>query len=393
MYDYNNQYHEQRTATEVTYYPIDDDYPKKKKRTGLKIFGALACAAVISIGSIGGYIAVTGGNSNYSASVADGKPSVNENMPSLIELASRENALSLPKIIEKVTPSVVGISSSFINGTGTGTGIIMSEDGYIITNAHVISDKGRTAEKISVLLDDNSENPATIVGFDTKTDLAVIKIHKTGLTPAEFGSSDDLVVGELAVAIGNPLGFELSNSATSGIISALNRQISIEDRTMTLIQTDAAINPGNSGGPLVNSYGQVVGINSAKISAEYAEGLGFAIPIGDAVPIIDDLISNGYVTGRPLIGLTGENINALMSRYYGIPQGVYVRMVSENSAAEQAGILAGDVITAINGTEITTMAELNKIKDEFKPGDEITLTVSRSGKEQTFSLVLTEATY
>lgn len=406
MYDYNN-YNEERTPTEVTYYPAGE-VPKKRHNVVLKWIMAFVCIAAVSAGSIGAYAAVTGGDSkngepenNISASAGNsGFTSQNEiqtsrnpaEVPSLIELASRENSLTIPEIIQKVTPSVVGVSSTHSAGTATGTGIVMSADGYIITNAHVISEGGRPASRIMVLLEDNSEHYASVVGFDSKTDLAVIKIDASGLVPAEFGKSDELMVGELAVAIGNPLGFELSNSATCGIISALNREITIDDRAMTLIQTDAAINPGNSGGPLVNSYGQVIGINSAKISSEYAEGLGFAIPISDAVPIINDLISNGYVTGRPQIGITGENITALMSRYYQLPQGVYVRMVSKGSAAFDAGILAGDVIIGINGETISTMSELNKIKDEFQPGDAIMLTVYRNGLEFKATVVLGEAT-
>ncbi len=412
MYD---NYNQQNRPTEVSYYPVEDLIsPKKKNHVFAKVFGGIICAAVISFGSIGGYIALSGNapdftlgaiSKNDSSSSADSAADKSNaassgEKKSLIELAAKENALSIPEIVKKVTPSVVGISCEIQSadqsdilgggesGTATGTGIIMSQDGYIITNAHVVAD----AAKITVVLNDETEYGATVIGCDTKTDLAVIKIQKTGLTPAEFGDSDKLEVGELAIAIGNPLGFELSGTVTGGMISALNREITIEDKTMTLIQTDAAINPGNSGGPLVNSYGQVIGINSAKISTGTTEGLGFAIPIKGAVPIITDLIDNGYVTGRPLIGLSGEDITDVMSRYYNIPQGVYVRFINTDSSAAKGGVKVGDVIVAIDGTEITTMSELNKIKDSHKPGDTIKLTVYRDGQKSDLSVTLSEAT-
>ena len=400
---YNN-YNQNEKPTEVSYYPVEDLISPKKKKPNVfaKVLGVIVCAAVISLGSIGGYIAFTGNDSNYSVD-SEGNVDTNssndkstqsngsaktDDKKSLIQLAAKKDAMPIPDIVKKVTPSVVGISSEMAQGTATGTGIIMSQDGYIITNAHVVD----SASKVTVVLSDNTEIGATIIGCDTKTDLAVIKVSKTGLSTAEFGSSDDLEVGELAIAIGNPLGFELSGTVTGGMISALNRQITIEDKSMTLIQTDAAINPGNSGGPLVNSYGQVIGINSAKISSNYAEGLGFAIPINSAIPIVNELISNGYVTGRPLIGLSGEDITYVMSRYYNIPKGVYVRFINENSSASKGGVKVGDVIVAINGTDITTMNELNKIKDTFKPGDTIKLKVYRDGKNLELPVVLSEAT-
>jgi serine protease Do len=413
MYDYNN-YNEEHRPAEITYYP--EDYTKKKKpHIFLKILGGLLFAAVISASSIGGYIALSGdtpkflasSSSSAQTSSSSSDSSSSSESQSLIKLASKTNALSIPEIVKKVTPSVVGISSVFPSTssnfnfqgitpseqTATGTGIIMSQDGYIITNAHVISnsDTGQTASAINVVLNDKTEYPATVIGCDTKTDLAVIKIQATGLTPAEFGDSSALEVGELAVAIGNPLGFELSGSVTAGIISAVDRKITIDDRTMTYIQTDAAINPGNSGGPLLNCYGQVIGINSAKISSSDVEGLGFAIPINSATPIVNDLIKNGYVTGRPLIGLSGEDITEVMAKYYNIPQGVYVRFITSGSSAEAAGIKVGDIIVGINGTTIKTMSELNEIKDKFKPGDKITLTIYRNGKNLDVSVTLAEA--
>ena len=223
----------------------------------------------------------------------------------------------------------------------------------------------------------------------------MLKVNETGLTPATLGDSDELRVGELVIAIGNPLGFDLFGSVTSGIVSALNRQISINEKNMTLIQTDAAINNGNSGGPLLNSCGQVVGINSAKMSSSYGsasvEGLGFAIPIKEAKTIIDDLINYNYVKGRPSIGISTVDVNESYSRYLNIPMGVYVRTVAEGSAAEQAGILEGDVIIGIEDKAITTVDELNSIKNQYKAGDTIKLTLSRNGTDVDVNVKLQEA--
>lgn len=396
----NDNYNQDHKPTEVTYYPVEDYItPPKKKHMAGKIFGFVICAAVISMGSIGAYAAIAGTDPNYSVA-GSGQVSNTENTvttdmadenanKNLLQLSARENALSVPDIVKKVTPSVVGISSTMQNGNATGTGIIMSVDGYIITNAHVV----QNAAEIKVTLndDDNSEYSAMLIGIDEKTDLAVIKIQQTGLTAAEFGSSDELMVGELAIAIGNPLGLELSASVTGGMISALNREITVGDKTMTLIQTDAAINPGNSGGPLVNSYGQVIGINSAKISSSEVEGLGFAIPINSTIPIVDDLINNGYVTGRPLIGFSGTTMTAALAEYLGVPTGVCVKFMDNDSGAARGGVKVGDIITAINGTKVETMDELNAVKDKCKPNDTVKLSVFRNGEELTLDVVLTEA--
>lgn len=296
--------------------------------------------------------------------------------------------MGLPDIYDKVSPSVVGVSCTLPRGTATGTGIIISEDGYIITNAHVIEDA------VSVMIVDNelNEYTATVIGSDEQTDLAVLKIDATGLVACEFGSSKDLRIGELAVVIGNPLGFELYGTMTSGIISGLNRTINIGDKKMTLIQTNASINNGNSGGPLINSYGQIIGVTSAKVASIYGEGLGFAIPIDEAIPIINDLMKYGYVTGRPIIGISGEDINAITALYYRLPQGVCVRFVTPDSGAEAAGIKAGDIIIGANGQSITTMDELNAIKNNFSAGDTITLTIYRDNANMDVDIVLGEVT-
>ena len=255
-------------------------------------------------------------------------------------------------------------------GKATGSGIIMTADGYIVTNAHVVDG----AENVTILLDSQNEYEAEIIGSDAQTDIAVLKISADEkITPAEFGNSDELVVGETAVAIGNPLGFEFYSTVTSGIISGLDRELTIEDKLLRLIQTDAAINGGNSGGALVNSFGQVIGISSAKIVTIDAEGMGFAIPINDALPIIHELINNGYVTGRPLIGIAGFDIDERTAFYYNMKEGVYVAQIKENSPAELAGMKVGDIIISANDTEIKTMIDLNKIKNDFKPNDTVSV--------------------
>ncbi len=315
---------------------------------------------------------------------------------SVITFTEAEKELSVPEIVKKVKPSVVGISSEFSSVSGTGTGIIISPDGYIVTNAHVVTENadGRhsLAEQVTAVLSDKTEYTAEIVGADRRTDLAVLKINAEGrkLPCAEFGDSTELIEGELAVAIGNPLGFELYGSVTSGIISALNRTITIDVYEMNLIQTDAAINPGNSGGPLLNSGGQVIGINSSKIISDYAEGLGFAIPITSAKPIIDDLMQNGYVTGRARIGISGEDVGESNARYYDLPEGVYVRYIEKNSAAEACGIEVGDIIVAADGKTVKTMRELNSIKEKFGSGEKMSITVYRDGKKSDIVLVLGE---
>ena len=298
------------------------------------------------------------------------------------------NELTVPQIIAKARPSVVAISTVSGWSTGTGSGVIMTEDGTILTNAHVVSG----AQSITVRVMDGTEYEATLLGMDEKTDLAVIKIDATGLTPAEFGDSSSIVQGEIAVAIGNPLGLAFEGSVTQGIISAVSREIEVDGRTMTYIQTDAAINPGNSGGALVNGSGQVIGINSVKVSSSDVEGLGFAIPISVALPIAEQLTTYGYVTGRPSIGIGGEDVTDYMVYYYRIPRGVLVGLVTPDSGAEAGGVEVGDVIVGLNGVSVSSMDELTNEKDKFSPGDTVTLTVYRSGEYVELDVVLGEST-
>ena len=293
-------------------------------------------------------------------------------------------------IAAKAGPSIVGVKVTYTTQSffglqeadEEGSGIIYSEDGYIITNYHVIASaiNNSTAVVEISIPNDEKKYEARIIGGDETTDLAVIKIDKTGLTKAEFGKSSDLKVGELAVAIGNPLGEEFAGSVTVGYISALNREITADGRTYKLVQTDAAINPGNSGGALTNSMGQVIGINTVKISVTGVEGLGFAIPIDDALPIVKELIENGKIV-RPYIGISGMDLDSATAKRNNLVEGVYVAQVLNASPAKEAGVKKGDVIVKFEGKEIKTMQELNSLKNTKKIGDTITLTVNREGKE------------
>ena len=302
--------------------------------------------------------------------------------------SAAEGALSLQEIYTKMIPSVVSISTD----AGTGTGIIMSPDGYIITNNHVIS----SARKVVVMTHDEQTMSALLVGCDETSDLAVLKVTTDReLTAAEFGDSDALRVGDGVVAIGDPLGTQLRGTMTNGIVSAINRDLMVNDREMTLIQTNAALNNGNSGGPLINCYGQVIGINTIKLSNYYSsatvEGLGFAIPISNAKPIIDELIEKGYVSGRPAIGISGEQLPMAVRAYYGLPDGIYITYVSKNSDSYAKGIREGDILTAINGTAISSVDEMNSIKNEYTAGQTVTVTVYHEGEYYDVNITLMDA--
>ena len=294
--------------------------------------------------------------------------------------SDEDGALSLQEIYRRCIGSVVSIVTVTPSGKASGTGIIMSEDGYVITNHHVIE----SAQAVSVLTADSREYTASIIGSDETSDLAVLKIEAEGLQAAEFGDSSVLQVGDSVAAIGDPLGTALRGTMTDGIVSAINRDLTVNDRTMSLIQTNAALNNGNSGGPLINCYGQVIGINTMKMSNFYSssttvEGIGFAIPIDTAKPIIDELIENGYVAGRPAIGLNGESMPEYARLYYRLPKGIYITYVSETSDAYLKGIRQNDILTAVNGTAVSTIDELNTIKNQYSAGDQLTLTIYRDG--------------
>lgn len=312
-------------------------------------------------------------------------------------------------VANKVLPSVVGIKVTYSvsspyysyygmnsqTATATGSGVIISDDGYILTNNHVVASTGSTsyyqvshATDISVTLyNDETEYKATIVGTDEQTDLAVLKIDKTGLTAAELGDSSKVKVGEFAMAIGNPL--NMPSTVTTGIISATGRKITSDNITYTVIQTDAAINSGNSGGALINAEGKVIGINTLKLSGSGIEGIGFAIPINDTVNVYQELITNGKVS-RPSIGIAGRDLDETIAKANKLPEGVYVVSVEEFSAAEKAGLKTGDVIVGIDGKEVKTMTELNNQKNTHKVGDEVKLKLIRDGKELEVTVTLGE---
>jgi len=309
-------------------------------------------------------------------------------------------------VAQKVLPSVVGIKveysvSSIFNKNMTstaeaeGSGIIISEDGYILTNNHIVNSTSSSsfyevgkANKVTITLyNDETKYEGTIVGTDEQTDLAVIKIDKTGLSAATLGDSDSVQVGEFAMAIGNPLGMQ--SSVSSGMISAVNRKVTSDGITFNLIQTDTAINSGNSGGALVNSKGEVIGINTLKMSGSGIEGMGFAIPINSAKPIYEQLIQYNKVK-RPYIGISGRDLDEQTAKANNLVVGVYVISIDEFSAAEKAGLKIGDVITAIDGKNITTMDELNEVKNTHNIGDEITLNIYRNGNEKQIKVTLQE---
>ena len=306
-------------------------------------------------------------------------------------------------VAEKALPSVVGITVNYqissifggkSTGEATGSGIIVSEDGYIVTNNHVISSESSSyfaiteATGIKVNLYNNSESfDATVIGTDAYTDLAILKIEATGLTPATIGNSDNVKVGEFVMAVGNPLGMEYS--VTSGIVSAVNREVESEGTIFTAIQTDAAINSGNSGGALVNSNGDVIGINTMKFAGTGVEGIGFAIPISSATSVIEQLIENQTVK-RPYIGISASAVDSATAKRYNLPEGIYVEEVEKESSAEKAGLQVSDIITKIEGKEIKSVNELNKIKFTYNIGDTVTLTVYRNAKEVEVPVTLSE---
>ncbi|WKV08289.1 trypsin-like peptidase domain-containing protein [Thermoanaerobacterium sp. CMT5567-10] len=315
--------------------------------------------------------------------------------------SNNSNANLITNIAKIVSPSVVGIdtSATYSNGfrsafvsEGSGSGIIIDSQGYIVTNYHVIEG----ASTITVSLSDGRKFSAQLIGKDSKTDLAVLKINATNLTAAKLGDSSKLEVGDLAVAIGNPLGESFAGTVTSGIISGLNRNLQSDYGAVNLIQTDAAINPGNSGGPLVNSNGEVIGITSVKLTSTDdnstqgsfgmyqsqstpVEGMGFAIPINEAKPIIDELIKHGYVE-RPMMGVSVQEVTQQDAAQYNIPVGLYIAQVQQGSGADEAGLQAGDVITAVDGTKVQTFDALQSIISKHKVGDTITVAFWRNGK-------------
>ena len=373
--------------------------PKNKKHSrvlALGLCGVAAACLLFAGGAVVGNMAF-GGNANSdsgaSASTSDSAPTLQINSkPTSDSSNSSDNydtadGMAGEDIYKKVNPSVVSVISTTAEGTGSGSGVIMSKDGYIITNNHVVDG----AQSVSVQLSDGTSLDAKIIGTDEQTDLAVIKVTPTSdLTAAEFGDSDELEPGEYAYAIGSPGGVQFANTITGGRISAINRDLTVNDRVMTLIQTDASINNGNSGGALINKYGQVVGITSAKLSGNAfgsatVEGMGFAIPINTAKDIVDELIQNGYVSGRPSIGITGQNVESADGKV----SGVQVYSIDSRAKAASEGLQVGDVITAVDGTPTPDMDKVNELKQDKKAGDKLTLSVYRISTGKTLNITIT----
>ena len=327
---------------------------------------------------------------------ADADPSRHGNIdmetsPMGVDNIPQEGGLSLQEIYTRCIESVVSISCTFPNGSATGTGVILSADGYIVTNAHVVED----AAAIQVILNDERVLEAVLIGADEISDLAVLRVDEYGLTPAELGDSGVLRVGDAVVAIGDPLGISLRGTMTDGIISGINRDITVDGRSMTLIQTTAALNEGNSGGPLINCYGQVIGINTMKIgdymSSAGVEGLGFAIPSATVREIVTQLIDQGYVSGRPDLGLEGQAVSMLYQLYGRLPQGLYITDVDPGSSAAQIGIQEGDVLMSLDGVRITGTDSYEAQLYTYQVGDTVTAIIYRDGRQYEVTLTVGEA--
>ena len=377
----NNDYY---SYSAYSYAPVRTE--KKKHSTGVVILSVLLAAI---IGASAGIVSVTSLYKNNTNTVSDSGTTTTKN----VNITVDENATSIAEAVsEKAGDSVVGIRTttsvmSFFGGsqeaTGSGSGVVYSEDGYIITNYHVIEDavKSTTASKIEVFIGsaDSKSYEATVVGYNISSDLAVLKINAKNLSAVEIADSSKLKVGQAAITIGAPGGLEFMGSVTYGIISGLNRVVS-SSSSVSLIQTDAAINPGNSGGALLNTKGELIGINSSKIVAEEFEGMGFAIPSNKVVEVVKNIISKEN-SPEPYIGITiSEKYTAQVLNYYGYPAGAVVLSVYENSPASSAGIQRGDIITEFNGKEITEYNLLNDYLKECDPGQNVSMKVYRNGR-------------
>ena len=390
--------------------PQDAQPPKKKKKFNGKRVARSAVALVLAaaMGFAGGFVGAKFGGSGKvviqqvaPSSTAD---SASGSDSSITAASSSGSSLTTEQVADLVSPSVVVITTEQVVysqwswygqnqvESGAGSGVIISSDGYILTCAHVVDG----ASTITVTIGDK-DYTATLVGEDTTSDIAVIKIDADGLTPATVGNSDSLKVGQSVMAVGNPLG-ELGGTVTSGIVSALNRSVSIQGsssvNTMSLIQMDASVSPGNSGGGLFNMNGELVGIVNAKSSSSDAEGLGFAIPINDAIKVAQELLENGYVTGRPYLGITYLAVtDAQTASQLGVnAYGVYVVEVVKGGPAEKAGLQAGDRIVSVDGTEIASKDDLGTLMQKHAAGDTLSITIAREGQMQTVNVTLGEKT-
>ena len=372
--------------------PIQEMKPVKKNRMGLKITALALCCALLG-GAVGGGVAwgISRSGSGTSINVSS-RPATTVS----INKVDGKTEMSDAEVYAATVNSVVSIRTSATSGTNffgqavetasAGSGFVLTADGYIVTNYHVVKD----ADTVTVTMYNGDEYNALYVGGDEDYDIAVIKVEATGLPAVTLGDSSTLNVGDHVLAIGNPLG-ELTFSMSGGMVSSVNRTINVDGTPFNMIQTDASINPGNSGGPLMNSYGEVVGIVSAKYSSysdESVEGLGFAIPINDVYAMIEDIMTNGYVTNKPYLGIFGGSMTEQMAAQYryDISEGVFVYSVEEGSAAEKAGLQMGDVITKVDDTDISTMEDLTAVKKQYSAGDTVTFTVYRQGETITLSL-------
>ena len=390
--------------------PQDAQPPKKKKKFNGKRVARSAVALVLAaaMGFAGGFVGAKFGGSGKvviqqvaPSSTAD---SASGSDSSITAASSSGSSLTTEQVADLVSPSVVVITTEQVVysqwswygqnqvESGAGSGVIISSDGYILTCAHVVDG----ASTITVTIGDK-DYTATLVGEDTTSDIAVIKIDADGLTPATVGNSDGLKVGQSVMAVGNPLG-ELGGTVTGGMISALNRSVTIQGsssvNTMSLIQMDASVSPGNSGGGLFNMNGELVGIVNAKSSSSDAEGLGFAIPINDAIKVAQELLENGYVTGRPYLGITYLAVtDAQTASQLGVnAYGVYVVEVVKGGPAEKAGLQAGDRIVSVDGTEIASKDDLGTLMQKHTAGDTLSITIARDGQMQTVNVTLGEKT-
>lgn len=408
--DFQNNVTHEPQIEQAPYTAPEQPVKKARKARTVKLPVMILAIVLTAVVSVSGYAllgpAVSGnpGLEQLQPGVMNNTQNGNTSNATTI-INNNRQAMTIPDIVDKVGPTVVGVINRAKNNNiyygyfgglqngsnemveqGSGSGVLISADGYIVTNNHVIEG----AQEVGIILNTGDEYKAKVVGADSRTDLAVLKIEGSNLPYATLGSSSDLRVGELAVAIGNPLGQEFAGTVTSGIISALNRSVTVDNKQLTLIQTDAAINPGNSGGALVNQYGEVIGINTVKISSSELEGLGFAIPMDEAKPVIDDLLQHGYVKGRPVIGIGGRSVTERDAQAYNMKVGVYVASMSANSPAYMAGIQIGDIITEMDGKKVTTVEEMNVIKNQHQVGDTIELTVFRQGGDLKIKLILGE---
>ena len=378
--------------------------PKKRRRKNGNIArSAVALVLAAAMGFVGGFVGARVGNTGGKVVIQQVAPSSTSSSDSgSASAVNTASGMTTAQVSEMVSPSVVVITTEQVVysqwswygqsqvESGAGSGVIISSDGYILTCAHVVSG----ASNITVSIGDK-DYPATLVGEDTTSDIAVVKVDATGLTPATVGNSDNLKVGESVMAVGNPLG-ELGGTVTSGIVSALNRSVSIQGsssvNTMSLIQMDASVSPGNSGGGLFNMNGELVGIVNAKSSDSDAEGLGFAIPVNDAVKVAQELLENGYVTGRPYLGISYYAVtDAQTAAQLGVnAYGVYIVEVVKGGPADKAGLQAGDRIVSVDGSEVATQSDLGTLMQNHKAGDTIEITVARGGQMQTVNVTLGE---